>query len=73
MRRKRRRKVLFSVYVDPACLPRLDRIAEAYARKLPGARIGRTDAGRAAIYVGLAALERELGLGGANKGAGEKR
>jgi hypothetical protein len=73
MRRKRRQKVLFSVYVDPACLLRFDRIAEAYARRLPGARLRRTDAGRAAIYVGLAAIERELGLGGANKGAGGKR
>jgi hypothetical protein len=62
-KRKRKRKVLFSVYVDPACLPRLDRIAEAYRARVPGARIGRAAAGRAAIYVGLDAIERELGLG----------
>lgn len=73
MRRKRRRRVLFPVYVDPAYLPRLDRIVNAYRARFPGARLTRADAGRAAIHVGLEAIERELGLGVKEEGAGEER
>ena len=68
-KRKRKRKVVFPLHVDPAILPRLDRIAETYRRLLPGARITRADACRSAINVGLDAIEGQLRLGGADEGA----
>ncbi len=63
MKEKRKRKVFCPAYVDPACLARLDRIAEAYRKRLHGARFTRADACRAVIHVGLDAIERELGPG----------
>jgi hypothetical protein len=62
--RKKGRKVLFALLVDEACLPRLDRITHAYSAKVPGSRLTRSDAGRAAIHVGLDTIERDLGLAG---------
>jgi hypothetical protein len=65
-RRKRKRgregkRVLFPVYVDPGWLDRFDRIAEAFEKMLPrGAYLTRSDGARAAINVGLTAIEREL-------------
>jgi hypothetical protein len=56
-----RKRVLLEVYVDPECLPRFDRIARAFEKRLPqGALLTRSDGARAAINVGLDAIERDL-------------
>jgi hypothetical protein len=61
-RRKRGPKVLFPLYVDPGIFPRLERIAAGYRELLPGARITRHDACRAALSVGVDDIETKLGL-----------
>jgi hypothetical protein len=61
-RRKRRPKKVLPLSVDADWLPRLDRIATVYGRKLPGAIIRRTHAARAALFVGMAQIEQELGI-----------
>ena len=59
---KQRRREVFSVSIDPALFPRFDRIEEAFRKRHPHTRITHSDAGRAVIYYGLDAVERELGL-----------
>jgi hypothetical protein len=55
--------VMLHVMVEPEWVARLDRIVEAYKRRTPGVRFTRSDAGRAALVVGLAEIERQLGVG----------
>jgi len=70
--RGERKRVLLEVYVDPECLPRFDRIARAFVKRLPqGALLTRSDGARAAINVGLDAIERDLGLIADTNGATE--
>ena len=70
--RGERKRVLLEVYVDPECLPRFDRIARAFEKRLPqGALLTRSDGARAAINVGLDAIERDLGLIADTNGATE--
>jgi hypothetical protein len=80
-KRKRKRKrgregkrVLFPVYVDPECLARFDRIADIFDQKLPAsAPFNRADGARAAINVGLKALEAQYGLTAETKEGDDKQ
>jgi hypothetical protein len=80
-KRKRKRKrgrdgkrVLFPLYVDPECLPRFDRIAQVFDTKLPAsAPFTRADGARAAINVGLKALEAEYALAAETEAGNDKQ
>jgi hypothetical protein len=55
------RKVI-SFLLEPAAIARITRLASALRARQPGLRITRPDAARAAVQVGLDALEREMGI-----------
>jgi hypothetical protein len=52
------KKKPFTVCLDPSMIDRLECIAEVFAGTLPGSRSMVPDAARAAISLGVAALER---------------
>ena len=60
-RNKRKRRIAF--LGTPAEIERLARIAKEYeARTLPGGKVSRAVAARAAMLVGLDTIERDFGL-----------
>ncbi len=54
--------MIITLLVDPQLAARLDRVAQEYRKRLPGSRITRPDATRAAIRVGLDAIEHEMSI-----------
>ena len=54
--------VTVSGRVTPSAIPRLDRIAAALTARVPGSKLRRSDALRAAIERGVEVLEAELGI-----------
>ena len=63
MRRRNKPKRRIAFLGTPAEIERLARIAEEYeARTLPGGKVSRAVAARAAMLVGLDTIERDFGL-----------
>ena len=63
MRRRNKPKRRIAFLGTPAEIERLARIAEEYeARTLPGGKVSRAVAARAAMLVGLDTIERDFGI-----------